>query len=70
MRNVSTKLIQSSKPLNQLLTEHWAKGFTVQQSFSAARSAGVSVSYQQVVNFHTTKAAVFEGSFSLIFGDK
>lgn len=67
MRTVSTKVFQSSKPLNQLLTEHWAKGFTVQQSFSAARSAGVSVNYQQVVNFHATKASAFEASFESIF---
>lgn len=67
MRNVSTKLIQSTKPLNQLLTEHWAKGFTVQQSFSAARSAGASVSYQQVTNFYTDKASQFESSFESIF---
>ena len=67
MRNVSTKVFQSNKPLNQLLTEHWAKGFTVQQSFSAARSAGVSVSYQQVVNFYNDKASQFENSFSSIF---
>ena len=67
MRNVSTKVFQSNKPLNQLLTEHWAKGFTVQQSFSAARSAGVSVSYQQVTNFYNDKASAFESSFESIF---
>jgi hypothetical protein len=67
MRNVSTKVFQSTKPLNQLLTEHWAKGFTVQQTFSAVRSTGASVSYQQVTNFYNDKASQFESSFASIF---
>lgn len=67
MRNISTKLIQSNKPLNQLLTENWAKGFTVSQSFSAIRTTGISVSYQQVATFHAKQSDCFNSSFESIF---
>jgi hypothetical protein len=60
--------VQSQQDLKSLLTSTWAQGKTVQQSFSAIRSAGVSVTYAQVVQFHKSMEDKFNQSFNTVFG--
>jgi hypothetical protein len=65
--NHQSFVVSKLKPVNEFLTECWAKDMSVSTTFSLARTKGYSITYKQITDHFNSKSSAFNTSFNAIF---
>lgn len=53
-----------------VLASNFANGNSIQQSFSAVRTKGFNLTYQQVSAYHNNQTSAFNNAFASIFSNQ